>query len=104
MDHVNANTKRRDSLLHYEAFNSSSTQQRRESTSSTGSTTSASELSNPVGSPDTFHHFHPLTALKSVKGRASAWVQRLNRKADASDYYSNYPCGNEYQFKDWDTW
>jgi hypothetical protein len=55
----------------------------------------SSEPSSSLRSPD----FDQGT----LRSTASTLVHQL-RRADPSDYYRDYPFGNEIQLRDWDTW
>ena len=103
MDHCLRTTKT-NVALDFGKFPSST---RRDSSSSLDEEQPTSPSStSPVGSPDNkSHHFfnYQRFSLNSVKGKAAALAQYV-KKIDASNYYRDYPCGNESQLRDWDTW
>lgn len=101
MDHVR---KVKNKVLDFQA--AFQNRRRRSSSGSVGSETE--ESCSPVGTllPNVSQalNFPSDSGDPSPKSKASVTLAQYVRRVDPSQYYRNYPCGNDMQIRDWDTW
>lgn len=100
MDHVR---RVKNKVLDFQA---AFLQRRRSSTGSVGSETETTEdFPAGISQPKNKAPFPSDSGdFSRSKSKAPVTLADVVRRVDPSQYYRNYPCGNEIQIRDWDTW